>query len=134
MAVEWRADRSQVEEAFANDVMALLEADPGDWVVTCGARDRATEAAGYAAWLADPEHAPKFTDPDNSAHCTQPKALAVDVTLRTGETDDWNYQDEAWQRMTRAVLASEHLHSLGPSIGDWDHIERYNWREFVGTP
>lgn len=126
MSVEWRADRSLVAEPFATDVTTLLEADPGDWVVTCGARDRAVEAAGYAKWLADHSQ-PKYTNPDNSAHCVQPKAQAVDVTLREGDGDNWDYTSEPWQRMVAAVKAAPRLHSLW-SIGDWDHIEAVNWR------
>ncbi len=125
MSCEWRADRSLVAEPFASDVTELLEADPGDWVITCGARDPAVEAAGYAKWLADPSQ-PKFTNPDNSAHCKVP-AEAVDVTLRDGSTDNWDYQSEPWRRLVAAVLAAPRLHSLD-HIGDTDHIEAVNWR------
>ena len=126
MTCQWRADRSLVNQDFADDVDAVLSADAGDWVVTCGARSYADEKAGHDAWLAD-KSKPKFTNPDNSAHCTTP-ALAVDVTLRKGAVDDWDYSDTDWQRMVTAVIKSPHLHSLGPSIGDWDHLERTNWR------
>ncbi len=127
MSCEWRADRSQVAEPFASDVTALLEADPGDWVITCGARDPAVEAAGYAKWLANPKTAPKYTNPSNSAHCKVP-AQAVDVTLREGSTDNWDYTSEPWQRLVAAVKAAPRLHSLW-DIGDYDHIEAVNWRE-----
>ena len=123
-----RVDTSLIDPEFLADVLALLNADPGEWVITTGWRDPAVEAAGYAAWQAD-HSKPKFTNPDNSAHCCTP-ALAVDVTLVKGDTDDWDYTDADWQRMVNAVIASPHLHSLGPSIGDWDHIERVNWRAF----
>lgn len=128
MSCTWRADRAQVAEPFASNVTALLTADSGDWVITCGARDPAVEAAGYAAYLADPTQ-PKFTNPDNSAHCCVP-ALAVDVTLRAGSTDDWNYDDADWQRMIAAVRASPSLHSGAdfPPPPDQDHIEAVNWR------
>ena len=98
-------------------------------MITTGARSYAVEKAGHDAWLADPTQ-PKFTNPDNSAHCCTP-ALAVDVTLRAGDKDDWNYEDADWQRMVNAVIASPHLHSLGPSIGDWDHVERSNFKAFA---
>lgn len=127
MSCEWRADRTQVAEPFATDVTLLLEADEGDWVITCGARDRAVEAAGYAAWLADPTQ-PKYTNPDNSAHCKLPKAQAVDVTLRDGPRDNWDYASEPWRRLVEKVRAHPRLHSLD-SIGDTDHIEAVNWRE-----
>jgi hypothetical protein len=131
MSCTWRVDRSLVAEPFASDVTAILEADPGDWVVTCGARDPAVEAAGYAAYLAHPTTAPKFTDPANSAHCCVP-ALAVDVTLVVGDADDWTYTDAAWQRMIAAVRASPHCHSGAdfppPNPPDQDHIEASNWR------
>lgn len=125
MSVEWRADRSQVAEPFASDVTALLEADDGDWVITCGARDPAVEAEGYAKWLADHSQ-PKYTNPANSAHCTVP-ARAVDVTLREGSTDNWDYQSEPWRRLVAAVKAAPRLHSLD-DIGDTDHIEEVGWR------
>ena len=131
MSCTWRADRSLVAEPFATHVDTLLTADPGDWVVTCGARSYAVEKAGHDAWLADNTQ-PKFTNPDNSAHCTVP-ALAVDVTLRVGDKDDWTYTDAAWQGMVNAVVLSPNLHSLGPSIGDWDHIESVGWRELRGA-
>jgi hypothetical protein len=120
-----------VAEPFATNVTALLAGDPGQWVITCGKRDRATELAGWRRFLADPTQ-PKFTNPDNSAHCADPHALAVDITLVSGAADDWDYRDAAWRRIVAAVDASEHLHSLD-SIGDTDHIEQSNWRAFVGT-
>lgn len=131
MPCEWRADRSLVAEPFATHVTTLLQNDPGDWVVTCGARDFATEAAGYARWLADPSQ-PKYTRPDNSAHCCVP-ALAVDITLRNGRSDDWDYHDAAWTRLVAAVRASPNLHSL-VSIGDVDHIEAVGWRRLAIWP
>ena len=120
MTCTWKADRTLVNADFADDVDALLSADPGDWYVTCGARSYEAEKAGHDAWLAD-NTKPKFTNPDNSAHCTVP-ALAVDVTLVRDGKDIWEYEDADWQRMVTAVIKSPHLHSLGPSIGDWDHL------------
>jgi len=125
MSCTWRADRTRVAEPFATHVTALLDADPGEWIITCGAREAAVELAGYEAYLADPTQ-PKFTNPGNSAHCTVP-ALAVDVTLVAGDSDDWDYTDVAWRRLVAAVNASAHLHSLD-GICDTDHIEATNWR------
>ena len=131
MSVTWRADRTLVAEPFASNVDALLAADPGDWIITCGARDPAVEAAGYAVWLADHTQ-PKFTNPTNSAHCCAP-ARAVDVTLVIGTADDWDYKDQAWRRLVAAEDASLHLHSLD-CIGDTDHIEETNWRAHAQVP
>ena len=126
--VTWKADRSQVAEPFATHVNDLLAADAGDWFITCGARDPAVEAAGYAAWLAD-NTKPKYTDPKNSAHCAVP-ALAVDLTLVTNGTDNWDYQGPDWRRLVAGVRASPFLHSLD-SIGDTDHIEAVHWRQIA---
>jgi hypothetical protein len=126
MSCRWKVDRALVAEPFASDVTELLTNDPADWVITTGARDPNVERAGHEAWLAD-HTKPKFTDPSNSAHCRAP-ALAVDVTLVKDGKDDWDYKDADWQRMVAAVVAAPRLHSLGPSIGDWDHIEAVGWR------
>lgn len=125
MSCTWNVDRSLVAEPFASDVTELLTNDPADWFITCGARDPAMEAAGYAAWEADHSQ-PKFTDPSNSAHCCVP-ALAVDVTLVKDGQDDWTYTDDNWQRMIQAVRESPRLHS-GADFGDEDHIEAVAWR------
>lgn len=125
MSVRWQADRALVAEPFATNVSRILADDPGEWVITCGARDRAVELAGWRRYLADPAQ-PKYTNPDNSAHCCVP-ALAVDVTLISGAADDWDYRDAAWRRLVATVNASAHLHSLD-DIGDTDHIEQSNWR------
>ena len=127
MQVTWRADRSQVAEPFATNVTTCLAGVESDaaCVITCGARDPAVEAAGYAAWEAD--HAqPKFTDPANSAHCCVP-ALAVDFTLVKDGKDDWDSSDPDWQAIIAAVRASPDLHP-GADFGDDDHIEAVGWR------
>lgn len=129
MPVIWKADRALVAEPFATDVDRLLAADPGCWYVTAGARDVATESAGYAAFLADPAHAPRYTDPLHSAHCCTP-ARAVDVTLVKDAHDDWAYDDPDWRRLVAKVQAHPRLHSLD-AIGDTDHIEQVGWHQFA---
>lgn len=119
---------AQLDAQFAADITALLAADPGHWVVTCGARDPVVEAAGYAAWLADPTK-PKYTKPELSAHCCVP-ARAVDVTLVSGSIDDWDYTDASWQRLYAAILAHPRLHS-GISFHDGDHIEQLHWMQLA---
>jgi hypothetical protein len=122
MSITWKVDRTLLKEPFATDVNDLLDADPGDWFVTCGFRDSAEQKRLHDLYLAG---GPKATAPGNSAHeC----GLAVDVTLVKDGKDDWTYTDADWQRMVHVVVLSPHLHSLGPSIGDWDHIEAVNWR------
>lgn len=131
MSVVWRARRDTCDPQFAADIDAELGADPGHWIVTTSDRDRAVEAAGYAAWQAD-HSKPKYTDPDNSAHCCVP-ARAVDVTLVSGSVDDWDYTDASWQRLYARIRAHPRLHSgiLFP-VPDGDHIQQVNWKVLAG--
>lgn len=128
MSCRWKASREYMVEPFASDVTALLGADPGDWVVTSSYRSLDEQKKLHDIYLAG---GPKATAPGNSAHNY---GLAVDVTLVKDGKDDWDYTDEDWQRMVDAVQASPHLHSLGPSIGDWDHIEATHWRNHIPVP
>lgn len=122
MSITWKVDRGLLKEPFASEVNDLLEADEAHWYVTCGYRDTAEQTRLHEIYLAG---GPKATAPGNSAH---ERGLAVDVTLVVDGKDDWDYTDEDWQRMVESVKASPSLHSLGPSIGDWDHIEAVGWR------
>lgn len=125
-----RVNTAEIEPDFLADVVALLVGLEDSFYVTCGWRDGATEAAGYAKWKADPTQ-PKFTDPSNSAHVganfPDGKSRAVDVTLVRGAADIWDYQDPAWRALVAAVLAHPRLHGLD-SIGDTDHIEQLHWQ------
>ena len=130
MSAVVRVDETKVEPQVLADVVALLNAQPDAFVITCGWRDQATEQAGYLAWEADHTQ-PKFTDPSNSAHVggnfPDGCARAVDVTLVRDGRDDWDYTDPAWRALVEAVKAHPRLHSLD-EIGDTDHIEKVDWR------
>lgn len=128
MAITWRVDRGQLVEPFASDVDKLLGADSASWYVTSGYRSLDEQKRLHDLFLAG---GPKATAPGNSAHNY---GLAVDVTLVKNGKDDWDYTDADWQRMVAAVQASPHLHSLGPAIGDWDHIEATVWRNKIPLP
>ena len=132
-----RINTSLVDAQFLEDIVQLLTAQPDMFVVTEGWRDGAREAALHAAYLADPAHAPKATDPSNSAHVganfMDGCARAVDVTLvRAGkdvwEADDLHLQDPGWISLVAAIKAHPRLHSLA-SIGDYDHIEKLHWQQ-----
>lgn len=136
-----RVDTNQIDSAFLEDVLALLTALPaslGTFYITCGWRDGAVEAAGYAAWKAD-HTKPKYTDPDDSAHVgtnfPDDCSRAIDVTLSRGGKDIWeapaNEQrpvDPGWAALIAAVQAHPRLHSL-VSIGDYDHVEKLHWQQ-----
>ncbi len=126
-----RIDQTQVDPAFLADVLELLNQQPDLFVLTCGWRDGAVEAAGHAAYLADPAHAPKYTDPSNSAHVgtnfADGKSRAVDLTLIVDGKDDWTPEHPAWQGLIAAVAAHPRLHGLA-DIGDYDHIEKLHWQ------
>ena len=133
-----RIDTSLVDLDFLADIEELLNLQPDTFVATEAWRDGAREAALHAAYLADPEHAPKATDPANSAHVganfTDGRARAVDVTLVRDGRDVWEKDEDArapkdpgWQALLAAILAHPRLHSL-VSIGDYDHIEKLHWQ------
>lgn len=124
--ITWRAREDLLDAAFAADIDAVLTADPATWIVVSTQRDYATQAAGRAAFLADPVHNPRFADPEDSAHCCTP-ARAVDVTLVVNGKDIWDYHDANWQRLYATILAHPRLHS-GISFDDGDHIEQLHWQ------
>jgi hypothetical protein len=130
MSSDVRIDPQRVDAPFLADVIALLVALPDDWVITCGWRDVAVEAAGYAKWIEDPSQ-PKYTNPTNSAHVggnfPDGCARAVDVTLVRDGKDVWDYKDAGWRALVAAVLAHPRLHGLD-SIGDTDHVEKLHWQ------
>ena len=129
--ITWRADATLLDMTFYADVNALLGADAATWIVTSTWRDKATQAAGRAAFLADPKHNPRYADPDTSAHCVTP-ARAVDVTLVVNGQDEWDYADDNWRRLYATILAHPRLHS-GISFGDGDHIEQLHWKALAAT-
>lgn len=137
-----RVDTSTIDAGFLEDVVAVLTGLSDTWIITEGWRDGAREAALHAAYLADPAHAPKATDPSNSAHVganfPDGCARAVDLTLvRDGkdvwEVDDRNLQDPGWIALVDAIVAHPRLHSLA-TIGDYDHIEKLHWQHDKTSP
>jgi hypothetical protein len=129
---------SQGEPAFLDDLVALLTAQPDTFYLTRLWCDRATEEAGYQAWLADHTQ-PKYTDPADSAHVgdnfPDGCARAGDVTLVRDGRDVWEYTDPAWLALIAAVRAHPRLHSgadftdaAGRPTPDQDHIEKLHWQ------
>lgn len=132
MSIEWRADRSQVQEPFATHVNDLLDADPAEWIVVEGFRSAAQQDIDYAKGRDEDgnvidklkviTHAKGGQSPHNVG-------LAVDVALVVGHVTVWRYEDPNWQRMIAAVRASPNLHS-GADFPDpdEDHIEASRWK------
>ena len=132
-----RIDVTLVDANVLDDVENLLNALPDTWWITAGWRDGAVEAAGYAAYKADPDHAPEYTNPGNSAHVganfPDGCARAVDVTLVRDGADVWDFTDPSWLAMRDAVRAHPRLHPGAdfqpPSKPDWPHIEKLHWQQ-----
>lgn len=118
-------DKSKFDSQFYMDVNGLLLNSPYIWWVTCGTRDFAEEEKLYEIYL---KGGPKATKPGNSAHNW---GMAVDVALdndpKAGLQATWNVKAAGWIWLKAAIWKHPRLHSLW-KIGDFDHIERLNWR------
>lgn len=129
-AITTRVDATLIDPETFNWIVQLLDQQKDTFVLTCGWRDGAVEAAGYATWEADHTQ-PKFTDPSNSAHVgvnfADGKSRAIDVTLVRGGSDIWDVTDAGWVALIAAVAAHPYLHGLA-DIGDYDHIEKLHWQ------
>lgn len=123
--VHWLCSQAGLEPQFAADVNKLLSESEYIWNVVYGYRTLAKQEELYKIHLAG---GPLAAPPGRSAHNF---GLAVDVQLFKPGTDDleWNVKAAGWQWLFNAVAVSPRMHS-GISFGDFDHIERYNWKAF----
>ena len=131
--ITWAVNRNAVDSILADDIDALLDPDPGQWVVTCGFRSQAQQAIEWQKGRDDEgfvvDRAAVVTDakPGESPHNF---GRAVDVTLIVDGHDVWAYQSSPdWQRLFAAVKAHPRLHSgINFPSQDGDHIEQLHWQ------
>lgn len=130
MLVLGKVDPTLLEPEFAQDVLKLLRESPYTWLGTEGFRSIERSNKLYAAYQADPHHAPRAAPGGKSAHNF---GLAIDVALdgspAPGIQMDWTTAHEGWQWLIEAVGQHPRLHSLY-KVGDWPHIEKVNWEKF----
>jgi hypothetical protein len=123
------ADVSRLEPSFRADVQSLLSTCVYDWRVVYAYRSIELQAKLYEKFRAG---GPLAAAPGESAHNY---GLAVDVQLWVQDDPtnsltrhmEWNVKAPGWQWLFGAVKKAPRLHS-GISFGDFDHIERYQWR------
>jgi hypothetical protein len=127
-------DKARLEPQFRDDVAELLINNSYDWRVVYAYRSLAVQTKLYDTYRAG---GPLAAPPGESAHNF---GLAVDVQLWVSVVDgkgptgrnkvmDWNVKSPGWQWLFGAVLNHPRLHS-GISFGDFDHIERFQWRKY----
>lgn len=123
--VHWICSREGLEPQFWTDVDDLLRTSPYIWNVIYGFRTLAEQEKLYKIHL---EGGPLAAPPGKSAHNF---GLAVDVQLFKPGTDDleWNVKAAGWQWLFTNIEPTPRLHS-GIAFGDFDHIERFNWKAF----
>jgi len=119
-----------LQPRFEDDVHSLLLSSSYEWHIVYGYRSIALQTELYKKYQ---EGGPLAAPPGHSAHNF---GLAVDVQLwvpgeptQTSKRMEWNVKHPGWQWLFDAVKKHPRLHS-GLAFGDFDHIERYNWREF----
>jgi hypothetical protein len=133
MPIRWGMFRDDLVLDFANDCDTLFAALPYTYVVTAGARSAAKEDALYAQGRTTPGPIVTWAKPGDSAHLY---GLAIDVVLQTDTGTSYDTTQPGWVALVAAVRASPHLHSgadFPASESDWPHIERLNWRSFIGN-
>lgn len=145
MLIWGKVDRAALEPKFLNDLHDLLAPAPYDYYVSCGYRSIEESNRLYDEYVngvvlgrtADgtiirgvkgPRAAPGGKSPHNYG-------LAIDVSLdgdkdKPGLQPTWNTKLAGWTWLKTAVFKHPRLHSLW-NIGDWPHIERLNWRDYV---
>jgi hypothetical protein len=133
-------DVARLEPQFRMDVAALLGGSVYDWRVVYAYRSLELQASLYEKYR---NGGPRAAPPGESAHNF---GLAVDVQLWVPvgqnvnalgvpqpslgpKVMEWNVKAPGWQWLFAAVWAAPFLHS-GISYGDYDHIERVDWKQF----
>jgi hypothetical protein len=134
MSVNWEVkvdDVARLEPTFRDDVAKLLGGSPYDWRIIYAYRTLALQKELYDKFRAGgPRAAPAGESPHNFG-------LAVDVQLWVHDNPinnpmvrdrmDWNVKNAGWQWLFGVVAQHPRLHS-GISFGDFDHIERVDWK------
>jgi hypothetical protein len=123
------ADVARLEPSFRDDVTTLLAASPYDWRIVYAYRSIEVQTVLYDKYK---QGGPLAAPPGKSAHNY---GLAVDVQLWVPDAPspsdpmrmEWNVKAPGWQWLFVAVHRAPRLHS-GISFGDFDHIERLNWK------
>lgn len=127
MSVTWDCSQDHLEPIFLEDVNTLLDGLPYEYHVVYGFRSLALQQRLYEIHLAG---GPLAAPPGRSAHNW---GLAVDLQLwiptQKGKQMDWNIESQGWTDLFAAIRPTPRLHS-GASFGDFDHIERVNWKRF----
>lgn len=140
-----KVDKAGLEPKFLNDVDILFNTLPSDYYVTEGYRTIERSNTLYDEFIngiilgrqangviirgiKGPRAAPGGKSPHNFG-------LAIDVSLdgdtnKPGLQPTWNTKLAGWTGLKLAVFKHPRLHSLW-NIGDWPHVERLNWRDYV---
>lgn len=119
----WECSQAGLEPGFLQDIKDLLTPSTWSWHVMYGFRSLELQAKLYAAHLAG---GPLAAPPGKSAHNF---GLAVDLQLIVAGKQEWNVKSAGWQWLFNAIIPTPRLHS-GIGFGDFDHIERVNWKAF----
>lgn len=145
MLIWGKIDKAELEPKFLNDVHALLEASPHTYYVTEGYRSIERSNLLYDEYtngriigreangtIIRGSKGPKAAPGGKSAHNY---GLAIDVSFdgdpnKPGLQPSWDTKLAGWTWLKMAVFKHPRLHSLW-NIGDWPHIERLNWRNYV---
>lgn len=145
MLIWGKIDLAALEPKFLSDVYDLLDDSPHTYYVTEGYRSVERSNILYDEYINGRilgrtltgiiirgSKGPKAAPGGKSAHNY---GLAIDVGLdgdtnKPGFQPTWNTKLAGWTWLKVAVFKHPRLHSLY-KIGDWPHIERLNWRDYV---
>ena len=122
--VTYQIVRTNLQPQFDTDCFELLNSSSSHWIVTWGFRTFLEQQKLYDIYL---KGGPLAAPPGKSAHNY---GLAIDIVLATPQGWSYNKNDPAWLWLFARVLAHPRLHS-GKGFGDFDHIERYKWYNFL---
>lgn len=140
-----KIDKFGLEPKFLGDVIELLEPSPYDWYASEAYRPIERSNKLYDEYINGivvgrtangviirGKKGPTAAPGGKSAHNF---GLGIDVmldgdTVKPGCQPTWNVKLSGWTWLKLAVFKHPRLHSLW-KIGDWPHIERLNWRDYV---
>ena len=122
-------DRTLVYPQLADDVDAILGADPASWVIHDGKRTVAQQWTDYAQGRTTPGPIITYAEPDRDPHV---RGYAVDFHEITDGKDDWSIGPN-WHRVMAAVDQSPRLHGGWHfPHPDYDHIQSTEWYKVRG--
>lgn len=122
--VTYQIIRANLQPQFDADTFKLLDSSSSHWIVTWGKRTFAEQAVLYDKYL---KGGPLAAPPGKSAHNY---GLAIDIVLVTDKGWSYDIRNPAWIWLFARILNHPRLHS-GKGFGDFDHIERYKWYNFI---